>query len=182
MKKNNLKQKIQNNRAFSLLELLIYISILSVVVVIISNSFISLSRGQGQAQARSEVDRDISFATELLRQDIKNASIVSVPDTVGTSPSLTLTRSILDVPTTIIYDVSNGVLRRKEGAAVAVNVTNPNIIVSTPTFTRIENTNTVFNKTQVTIKVNMTFSYNNTSSDWIYSTSLQTAISLYSNN
>lgn len=160
---------------FSLLELLIYISILSIIIVVISNSFISLSRSQGQVQARSEVDRDISFATELLKQDIKNASAVSVP-TLGT-PTATLT--LVRGGVTIIYDVSGGALRRKEGAAVAVNITNPNIVVSAPTFTRIENTNTVFTTTHVSIKVNMTFSYNSTSSAWLYSTSLQTTVSLY---
>lgn len=175
MKKFNLKQKIVKNRAFSLLELLIYISILSIIMVIVSNTFISLSRSQGQSQARSEVDRDISFATELLKQDLKNASIVSVPAAVGTSSTLTLTRAGV----VIVYDVSGGALRRKEGSATAVNVTSPNTIVSTPTFTRIENTNTVFSKTQVTIKVNMTFNYNSTSSNWTYSTALQTTVSLY---
>ena len=175
VKKNNLKQKIAKSFGFSLLELLIYISILSILVVIISNTFISLSKSQGQSQARSEVDRDVGFATELIKQDLKNASVVSIPATVGTSPTLTITRAGV----VIVYDVLNGVLRRKEGLLTTVNVTSPNTIVSTPVFTRIENTNTVFGKTQVTIKVNMTFSYNSTSSNWIYSTDLQTAVSLY---
>jgi len=144
-------------------------------MVVISNTFITLSKSQGQSQARSEVDRDVGFATELLKQDLKNASVVSVPASVGTSSTLTLTRAGV----VIIYDVSGGALRRKEGVATAVNVTSPNTVVSVPVFTRIENTNTVFIKTQVTIKVNMTFSYNSTSSNWIYSTALQTAVSLY---
>lgn len=144
-------------------------------MVVISNTFISLSKIQGQSQARNEVDRDVGFATELLRQDLKNASVISVPAAVGTGSTLTLNRDGV----VIVYDVLGGVLRRQEGVATAVNITSPNTIVSTPVFTRIENTNAVFSKTQVTIKVNMTFSYNSTSSDWIYSTSLQTTISLY---
>lgn len=166
-------------RGFTLLELLIYVAILSGLMIVSTNMFISLSRGQGQSQAKAEVDTAIRFATELLRQDIKNASAVSTPSVGVPNSTLSLTRSILGVPTTIIYDISGGVLRRKEGAASAVNITNSNITVSTPTFTRIENTNLVFSSTSVAIKINMTFGYNSTSPDWKYSTSLQTTVNLY---
>lgn len=170
-----LEQKIQKKKGFSLLELLIYITILSILVVVISNTFISLSRGNGQSQARSEVNNSIRFATELLRQDLKNASAVIVPASGGSGSTLTLTRGSVD----IIYDVSGGALRRKEGAAAPVNVTNSNISVNAPTFSRIENINPVFSATNVTIKINMTFSYNSTSPDWAYSDSLQTSVDLY---
>ena len=173
--KNNKKPISSLKSGFSLLELLIYITILSILMVVISNSFISLSKGQGQTQARSEVDASIRFANELIRQDLKNASIVSVPTLGVPSTSLTLTRGGV----VIVYDVSGGILRRKEGLATPVNVTDLNITVSNPTFTRIENTNTVFNKTNIAIKIFMTFSYNSTSSDWTYSTSLQNTVSLY---
>jgi len=55
---------------------------------------------------------------------------------------------------TIVYDVSGGILRRKEGAAAPSNMTSSNISVSAPTFTRIENTNPVFPATNVTITIN----------------------------
>ena len=162
-------------RGFSLLELLIYVAILSGLVVVISSTFISLSKGNGQSQAKSEVNSAIRFATELLRQDLKNASAVTVPSVGTPSATLTLTRGGV----TIIYDVSGGILRRKEGAADPVNVTTSSVTVSAPVFTRIENTNTVFSTTNVSIKINMTFAYNSNSSDWTYSASLQTTVSLY---
>lgn len=173
------EQKTKKKRGFmsgfSLLELLIYLTILSILVVVISNTFISLSRGNGQSQAKSEVNSAIRFATELLRQDLKNASVISTPASPSSSGTLTLTRSGV----TIVYDVSGGSLRRKEGVADPTNITNSNIFVSTPTFTRIENTNSVFNTANITIKINMTFGYNSTSPDWAYSTSLQTTVNLY---
>lgn len=169
------EQKIQKNMGFSLLELLIYITILSVLVVIISNTFISLSKGNGQSQAKSEVNFAIRFATELLRQDIKNASVISTPASVGTSSTLTLIRNGV----TIVYDTSGGALRRKEGIASPVNLTNSSISVNTPTFRRIENTNLVFGVTNTTIQINMAFSYNSTSPDWAYTASLQTTVDLF---
>lgn len=162
-------------RGFSLLELLIYIAILSGLIIISANMFILLSRGQGQSSAKSEVDSSVRFATELIRQDIKNASAVSTPSLGTPSSTLSLTRGGV----TILYDVSGGILRRKEGAATAVPVTNSNTTVGTPTFTRIENTNTVFSTTNVAVKINMNFNYNSNSPDWNYSTILQTTVDLY---
>ena len=176
MIKNKFKNKFKNfNSGFSLLEILIYVSILSIIVVIVSSTFVSLSRGRGQSMARNEVNNAIRFSTELLRQDIKNASVVSVPTTGSTSSTLTLTRG----GTVIIYDVSGGSLRRQEGINNPVNLTNSSVTVSTPVFTRIENTNTLFSDTDISLKINMTFSYNSTSPDWAYSTSMQTAVDIY---
>ena len=170
MIKDKYKNKFKNFKSgFSLLEILIYVSILSIIVVIVSSTFISLSRGRGQSAARSEVNNAIRFSTELLRQDIKNASVITVPTTGSTSSTLTLTRGGV----VIVYDVSGGVLRRQEGVNTPINLTNSSVSVSAPLFTRIENTNTLFGDTDVSLKINMTFSYNSNNPDWIYSTSLQ---------
>jgi len=178
---NNKKNIPKLVSGFTLLELLIYISILSILVVVVSSTFISLSKGRGQSQARSEVDNSIRFVSELLRQDLKNASVVSSPSLTGdlnSTPILTLTRGGV----VIIYDVLNGSIRRKEGGASPVNLTNSNISVNTPTFTRIENSNSSFLTKNVSIKIYITFNYKSTGSDWIYATSLQTTVNLYSNN
>lgn len=175
-----MQKNIKRYLGFSLLELLIYMAILSGLIIISSNMFISLSKGQGQTQAKSEVDSSVRFASELLRQDIKNASSISTP-TIGTpSSSMTLVRNGV----TIIYDVSGGVLRRKEGISSPENITGSNITVSSPSFTRIENTNLVFssNNKNTVISISMVFGYNSSSPDWSYSTMLRTAVGLYSNS
>ncbi len=170
-----LKEKLRGRKGFSLLELLIYITILSLLLVVVSNTFISLSKGRGQAGAKSEVQNSIRFSTELLKQDIKNASAIITPSSIASSSTLTLTRDGVS----IVYDVLAGVLRRKIGAASPVSVTNSNIFVDTATFTRIENTNTVFSTTNISIQIIMAFRYNATSTDWSYSDSLQTSVNLY---
>lgn len=168
--------RLLSKKGFSLLELLIYLAILSVLVVVIANIFISLSKSNGQSQAKSEVNSAIRFASELLRQDIKNASVITTPSAGAgtTSSSLTLTRGA----STITWNTSAGILRRTLDGVVS-NVTNINVLVGAPTFTRIENINPVFNTTNVSIGVNMTFSYNSASPDWAYTDSLQTTINSY---
>ena len=172
--KLRIKNKKIKNEGFSLLELLIYVTILSIIVVIISNTFAILSKGRAQSQARSEVDSSIRFANEIIRQDLKNASAVSTPAMGTPSSTLSLTRGGV----VIVYDVVGGILRRKEGDALPVNVTNINVLVGAPVFTRIENTNLVFGSTDLAIKISMTFNYNSASADWVYSASLQSTVNL----
>ncbi|MBI3634019.1 MAG: prepilin-type N-terminal cleavage/methylation domain-containing protein [Candidatus Yonathbacteria bacterium] len=161
-------------QGFSLLELLIYIAILSGLMVVVSDSFISLSKARGQAQARNEVNASIRFATERIRQDLKGASVITTP-LLGT-PSATLQATVSG--TTIIYDTLAGELRRKEGAGSPVLVSGTNVLVDTPTFTRIENYNTPLAATTTAIQVAMTFSYNASSTDWTYTDMLRTTVNL----
>ncbi|MCX6756704.1 MAG: hypothetical protein NTW35_00915 [Candidatus Nomurabacteria bacterium] len=161
-------------KAFSLLELIIYIAILSGLMVITANSFISLSKGQGQSQARADVNSAIRFSTELFRQDIKNATIVTTPIMGTASTTLNLTVG----GTVIIYDILAGQLRRKEGAAAPTAVTSGNIAVTSLLFTRQENYNSVTLATTTAVQILMTLRYNASSTDWMYSDTLRTTVSL----
>lgn len=158
-------------RGMSLLELLLYIAILSGLMVIISDAFISLSKGRGQAEARSDVNSSIRFAAERIKQDIKNASAVSTP-ILGTSAN-TLNVTVGGVP--VVYDVLGGVLRRTENSVTA-STTGSSVFVESPTFTRLENYNTALNATTTSMQVTMTMRYNSSSTDWTYSNSLRTTI------
>lgn len=169
-----LTKKINTKQGTSLLELLIYVAILAGLMVVVTDAFTSLSKGRGQSQAKSEVNTAIRFATEKIRQDLKGASVVTTPILGTASSTLNLTAS----STVIIYDVLAGQLRRKEGAASPVAVTGSNIVASTPTFTRLENYNTFLVATTTAIQVAMTMSYNSSSTDWRYSDSIRTTVTL----
>lgn len=166
--------KCSKVRAFSLLELLIYMAILSGLIVVVANSFISLSKGQGQSQARSDVNSAIRFSAERFRQDIKNASVVTTPISGTASTTLNVTVG----GTVIIYDVLAGQLRRKEGAASPVNVTSGNVAVTSLLFTKQENYNTILQATTTAVQIAMTLRYNASSTDWTYSDTLRTTVSL----
>lgn len=156
----------------SLLELLLYVAILSGLMVVMADIFVSLSKGRGQAQARSEVNAAIRFATEKISQDIKSATVITTP-VQGTASS---TLAVTVGGTAIVYDVLGGQLRRKEGAASPVAVTGINIVAGTPTFTRLENVNSFLNATTTGVQVSLGMSYNSSSTDWRYSDSIRTTI------
>ena len=168
---------VLSGRGFSLLELLIYVAILSGLMVIISDSFISVSKARGQSEARSEVNASIRFATEKIRQDAKGASSITTP-ILGTASS---TLQVTTGGMTVIYDTLSGQLRRREGNGVSTTtafVTGTNVSVDTPTFTRLENYNAVLSATTTAIQVAMTIRYNASSTDWSYSDTLRTTATL----
>ena len=172
----NASSKI-TKQGFSLLELLIYVVILSGLMVVIANAFMSLSKGRGQSEARSEVNASIRFANERLKQDLKNASSLTTP-ILGTASS---TLEMVIPGFTIKYDTLAGQLRRTEGTGLATTttaVTGPGIFVDTPTFTRFENYSTSLNATTTAVKISAVFHYNASSTDWMYQSALQTTISL----
>lgn len=163
------------SRGVSLLELLIYIALLSVILLVISSAFISISKTGGSVDARTEVNSNARFASNKMIQDIKSASAVSVPTTVGATGS---TLEITVSGDTILYDVSGGQLRRKVNAGTPEPITSNLITVSAPVFTRLENYNTVFQATTTTININMTITHSNTGSDYNYSSVINTTASL----
>lgn len=171
MKKGN--SDLKNKKGISLLELLIYIAILSGLMVVVSDAFISLSKGRGQAEARSEVNAAIRFAAERIKQDVKNASVISTP-ALGT-PTNTLSLTVSGVP--VVYDVVSGVLRRTENGVTA-STTGSTITVDAPTFTRIENYNSAINATTTAVQTEMTFHYNSSTSEWTYADTLRTTATM----
>lgn len=164
---------LPRTRGMSLLELLLYIAILSGLMVVVSDAFISLSKGRGQAEARSEVNSAIRFATERIKQDIKNASAISTP-ILGT-PASTLSLTVSGLP--VVYDMLGGVLRRTEDGAMA-STTGSFVSVESPVFTRLENYNSVLNATTTAIQTEMTFRYNSASTDWVYTDTMRTSVTL----
>lgn len=172
---------VLSRRGASLLELLIYIAILSGLMVIIVNMFVMISKGRGQSEARSEVNSAIRFAAERIRQDVKGASAVTTPILGTASPTLQMN---VEGGLTVIYDTLVGQLRRSEGNGLSTTtalVTGTSVFVDTSTFTRLENNNTtpgIITATTTAIQVAMTFRYNASSTDWVYVNRLQTTMSL----
>lgn len=158
-----------------MLELLIYVAVLSIVMLMIASTFIALTRGSSQSEIRSEVNSNLRFAFEKIGQDIRAASSVSTPASAGAT-STTLVLVVSSATTT--YDVSSGQLRRQVGTSTPEVLSSGAVTVSTPAFTRLENTNTVLGKTMVSVEVDMTIQNSGTSPEKTFSERKRTTASL----
>lgn len=163
---------------FTLLELLVYIAISTIVIIFISHNVFTLNRGRGAVEARSEVHASMRFALEKIAQDIRSASSVVVPGFAGESSS---SLQVVVSGANIYYCVQGGELRRESGAPCSISsktISGSRVVVDAITFTRLENTNAVLSRTAISITVNMTMSYQSASPDWLYTETKKTTISL----
>ncbi len=169
-------------RGFSLLELLLYISLVSVVTLVISTTFLSFNRGRGQVESKGEVNSAMNFALEKVSQDLRSGSAVTTPFLAGETADDSLVVTVGS--DTITYCLNDGQLRREVGAgscgASSASLTSPAVYISSIDFTRVENTNATLGTTMVSIIIKIDAVYDSVSPDWQYSASKETAVTLSS--
>ncbi|HEX8993685.1 MAG TPA: hypothetical protein VF803_00340 [Candidatus Paceibacterota bacterium] len=162
-------------RGTSLLELIIYIGILSFVLLAATGSFTMIDRGRGTSETRSEVDSNIRFALDKMSQDVKAASAITTPAAAGgTGNTLVLTVS----GNSITYSVSNNTLQRQVGAGTPDALTASSTLVQSLFVTRLENYNAALNATTISVRISLSAKYNSSSPDWQYAASATTTATL----
>ena len=114
-----------NNRGTSLLELIIYIAVLSVVALVMVNIFSVSIKSRDLINARFEVAQNLRFATEKIRQAVFDASSIS---TSGSCNSNTL--NIITGASSSSVFIENNVLKMFENAATS-SITTANAIATT---------------------------------------------------
>jgi len=68
-------------KSFTIIELLLYMGILSIILFIFIDLFISMSRLRTETQAISNVQQDTSYLLNKFIYDIHQASTISIPAT-----------------------------------------------------------------------------------------------------
>ena len=172
------KPAARKSCGFSLLELLIYIAISTLIVTAVLATFFSINRGRGQIEARNEVTSNLRFAIEKISQDLKAASAVGTPAAAGNSTS---SLSMTVDGTAVNYCVASNVLRRQTGGACdgsSPAISSGEVIAENINFSRIENTNAVLSQTVINIEISLTMHFNSSNPDWQYTGSKKTTISL----
>lgn len=148
----------QSIKGFSLVEMILYVAISSVILLSLSMllSFLLSSRIKNQSIA--DVNQQGLQVMQLVTQTIRSAKSVDFPSIGATSTSLSLTMpDPLLSPT--IFDVSNGVVRIKEGSGEAIPLTNSHVTVSPYVFQNISGASS----TDRIIRLSFTIDYNNPS-------------------
>lgn len=157
----------KNNSGFSLIEVLIYISVIAVITTAISAVFLSIAGGQARADAAAEINSNIRFVTAKINQDISAASAITQPAAAGQTLN---TLSLAIGASSVNYCVINSQLYRSSSGICDESselLTSQAVKVSNLSFTRLENINPVLQKTSVSLQTVMTFNYNGVSQNSI---------------
>ena len=123
----NLKAKsyhLTANQGFTLIELIIYLAIMSVFTVSLILWSLSVGDLGARARAGAEVNASARFALEIITRDLEQATSVTTPAPNATSSTLVL---INDLGQTVTIDLSGGRLMRTVSGNPALDLT------STPT-------------------------------------------------
>lgn len=114
---------------FTLLELLLYVSLVSIILLIISMFVSALLQSRVKNQTIAEVEQQGLFVMQTMTQTTRNALTVTAPATGTSAAAATLT--VLDgTKSPTIFDLSGGVVRITEGAGTAVPVTSSRLTAS----------------------------------------------------
>lgn len=133
-KHNNFLQN--KNKGFTLVELLLYVGIISILMLGISAFLSVLLSARVKNQTISEVDTQGFEVVRIIQQTIHNANSITSPatSTVAGSLILTMTSSTLN-PTS--FTSSSGVLYITEGNGQPVPLTNSHVNLSNLIFSNI---------------------------------------------
>ena len=181
------KFKIQNSKfhsGFTLLELVIYLAIVSSAVVSFVYFIISISNSGTKTNVAQEVHANGRTALDVISQRIRASNGVNIgASTFGTDPPLpgvlSLDFSVVGVsknPTIINLTADDGKLQITEGTPPVVTaITSDKVKI-----TKLEFTNATAAGARENIRVNLTIEYNNTSGSkaYTYSKSFTTAVSV----
>ena len=164
---------------FTLIETLIYITIIGMVVVSFVTFSISISNSKNKTYVTQEVQANARLALNLISQQIRGATGINIESSsFGVDPGI-LSLSLADGandPTIIELDQDDGRLQITQGLNNPIIFTSQQAKITNLVFTNL----TPIGSNRENIRIEMTIEYNNSTSDLNFtsSQSLRTAVSV----
>jgi len=140
-KKRNKSFLSDSKRGFTLVEIVLYLAIASVIVVSSSVFIHSLLESKIKNQAILEVEEQGIQTLNLVTQTIRNAQDINSPSAGESSSELSLA---VDDPakSPTVFDISQNALRMKEGDGSAIPLTSNRVSVTETRFRNLSRTGT----------------------------------------
>jgi len=144
----------KSSSGFTLIEMIVYTAILSIVFVIVVNTLLVLSRSYRSIKLTNDINNSASLALERLTRDIRSAESVNTSSSViGSSPGeLVLNATIDGSSTTLDFYVNNGALMLDVGGVLLGSLTRDNIEVTNLVFRHRMGTNGETVKIEMTLR------------------------------
>lgn len=140
LKKNT--HTYSTDRGFTLVELLLYVSIASFVLLVTSVFLSPLVQSRVKNQTIAEVEQQGLSLMQSMTHTIRNADAINSP-AQGVADAVTLSvNTIVAGNNPTIFDLAGTVLQMKEGAAASVPLSNSRVSVSGLSFSNVSRTGT----------------------------------------
>ena len=154
--------KNNKNKGFTLVEILLYLGLMTIVISAASVVLTILIQGRLRSQSITEVEQQGTIIIQIITQSIRNADAVNSP-TIGMNAAST-SLDVYDAgndPT--VFDLASGIIQITEGTGSAVPLNAPNVVVSNLSFENVSRAGT-----PGTIRIQFDMNYNNTSGISLY--------------
>lgn len=159
----SLKLKKLNPSGFTMIELLIYISLTVMIFLAVASFSKIILENRMRSQVISDVEYHGYRIMDTIGFAVRNAQNITIPAAGNISPGITLNMAdTLKDPTVFFLD--NGVLKVQEAGSQFVDMSNEHIIVSDISFENLSRPDT-----PGTIKYSFTLKYNNPANRGEYS-------------
>jgi type II secretory pathway pseudopilin PulG len=126
----------ENKNGFTLVELLLYISISATVLLVVVSLLALVIKGQIKNQAITEVEQQGGVIMDIITANIRNADSVISPGAGEASDSLVLAMPDTDRDP-VIFDSYNRTIRITEGQGDPVPLSNSRVLVSDLNFANL---------------------------------------------
>ena len=160
------KNKNQKNKAFTLIEILIYTAIFSVVAAGIMGVTWNITRIHDTQIAKVEVDENIRYVTNLINSKVRESIIIE--EATGTTLILKMPDS---TKSPVKFSLNEGIIYMQVGNENPVAITTDKVQVSNLSFERI-----AVAGTKGGVKVNMTIAYRATDTKTAFSRDYLTTV------
>lgn len=173
-----LKKYTITTQGFSLIELILYVALVSGMVLGFLSLSISVISARNKTYTTQEVRANMQFALEVISDRIRSASGVNTgTSTFATDPgvlSLSMSTPALN-PTIIQLNANDGKIQITEGASGTTFLTTDRVKVTNLVFTNLTGTSDHEN-----IGIDVTIEYNGQANDAVFSAtqSISTAVSV----
>ena len=150
-----MRMKIPHSlKGFTLVEMILYVSICSVVLLAASMFLTVLLETRVRSQSIAEVNQQGFQVMSLITSTIRNGRSIQTPVAGATSSTVSITTSnALLNPT--IFDISSSTFRIKEGATNPIPLTNSRVKVSGLMFQNLSSSSSI----EKIIRITYTISY-----------------------
>jgi len=139
----------RSSKAFTLIEILIYTAIFSVVAAGIIGVAWNVTRIHTSQIAENEVDENLRYVMDLINSKVRDASIIQ--DATGTTLILQMPDS---TKSPVIFSLNNGTIFMQEGTADPVAITSDKVVVTALEFQRVS-----MPRAKDGIRINLTIAY-----------------------
>lgn len=165
------------NRGFTLVELLLYAAMLSIIIFSVGIFLSLLLQSRTKNQVIAEVEQQGVLAMQRMTQVVRNSTLINSPATGASGSTLSVTMPQAPSSPTV-FALSGGVITMAQGMGATVGLTNNLVSVSGLTFSNLSRAGTVG-----TVRLQFTITYINNSgrNEYDYSKTFDSDASLRDN-